>query len=291
MAVAEFLADRDGVISTNQARELGMSADEVYWKATSGLWSKEAKSVYLSAEHRLTDMARLRIASLARGGVVDRESAVWLHGLIDDLPSPVTVSVPRSAHGATCSVPVNVRRRTFATEDLAVVDGIETTALPLTILIGGGLLRDGIDMVDRALLHKRVTLAQLRAAADRNAGTNGMGKARVLLASAEDESESELERMFVRFLRRRKIGGWLQQQWIGGRRIDFVWPDENIAVQLHGWAFHHAHNQWERDQQTTNMLSGIGWLPLIFTWKRLKFTPDDVEAELAGAFEVRRAAA
>ncbi|MCF8601943.1 DUF559 domain-containing protein [Gordonia sp. HY442] len=286
--VAEFLADHDGVISTDQAKSLGMSHDEVYGKSTAGLWIRHANSTFLSAEHRMTDIALVRTAALAHGGVIDRTSAVWLHGLTDELPTPITLSVPRTAHGAACAVDTQVRRRTFPAEDIATVRGITVTARPLTVLLGSSALRDGIDMMDAALLRRLVTLRQLRAAADRNSGVYGMAKARKLLASAEDLSESELERKFVRFLRRHKIDGWLQQQYVGGHRIDFVWPEERIAVQLHGWAFHHAHAQWERDQEITNMLVNIGWLPLIFTWKRLEFAPDEVLRELCTAIELRR---
>ncbi len=142
--------------------------------------------------------------------------------------------------------------------------------------------------MDRALQTRKVSLHELRAALDRNSGAIGMLHARRLLAAAEDLSESELERKFVRFLRRHRITGWQQQVYVGHRRIDFVWPAERIAVSLHGWAFHHVHDRWEGDQETTNMLVGLGWLPLIFTWKRLEFEPDGVRSELCAAIELRQ---
>ena len=292
VAIAHFLADHDGVISAAQAQALGMSRDQIYQKRASGLWAPTGKSVYLSAEHHMTEKAMVRTAALAHRGVIDRDSAVWLHGLIDELPEPVTLSVPRSAHGVTCAVSTSVRRRTFPAEDLAVVDGIDVTALPLTVLIGAGIRPDdGMDIMDEALFRKRVSLPELRETADRNAGMHGMARARELLESAEDIRGSYLERLFVRFLNARGITGWIREFWIGGRRIDFVFPEERIAVELHGWRFHHMLDRWERDQQTTNMLAGLGWLPLIFTLKRLKFSPNEVEKELMAAFEQRRWAA
>ncbi|WOC11360.1 hypothetical protein MP11Mi_04270 [Gordonia sp. MP11Mi] len=289
--VAEFLADHDGVVSTDQATSLGMSRDEIYGKSSAGLWVRHAHSTFLSAEHRMSDIALIRVAALAHGGVIDRASAAWLHGLIVDLPTPVTLSVARTSHGARCTVDTTVRRRTFPTEDLATVRGVQTTALPLTVLAAAADLDDGIAIMDRALQTRRVTLTQLRAALDRNCGAYGMAKARKLLSSAEDLSESELERKFVRFLHRHKITGWRQQVWFGDRRLDFVWPELQIAVEMHGWAFHHDHTRWERDQQTTNMLSKAGWLPLIFTWERLEFSPDDVLRELTEAIDLRQSVA
>ncbi|ALG86616.1 hypothetical protein ACH46_05245 [Gordonia phthalatica] len=287
---AEFLADHDGVIETTQALNLGMTRDQVHHKTDVGLWRSHARSVFLSAEHHLTDMAAVRIASLAhQGATVDRSSAAWLHGLIDEAPSTVTMSVPRSVHGTcACSILTEIRRRSFPSEDLTTVRGIRTTALPLTVLAAAADLDDGIAIMDRALQTKRVSLRELRAALDRNSGSHGMRNARRLLTAAEGLSESELERKFVRFLRKHRIRGWQQQVWLENRRLDFVWPEERIAVSLHGWAFHHDHDRWERDQETTNMLTGMGWLPLIFTWKRLEFEPDNVLRELSRTLELRQ---
>ena len=221
---AQFLADHDGVITLNQARELGLTDDQVRRRTAQGLWIPHARSVYLSAEHHMTSIGRLRVAAAAHRGVVDRTSAAWLHNLVpQDLPTPVTLSIPRSGHGAAqCAVETSIRRRTFPAEDLTLVRGVPTTALPLTILAASAELSDGIAMMDRALQTRRVTLAELRAALDRNSGAHGMAEARRILTSAEDLSESELERKFVRFLHRRRISGWTQQEWINGRRMDFV---------------------------------------------------------------------
>ncbi|WP_228461428.1 endonuclease domain-containing protein [Gordonia spumicola] len=232
------------------------------------------------------------MATAAHHGVVDRTSAAWLHGLTRDVSSPVTLSVPRSGHGsAYCAVETTVRRRSFPAEDLTRVRGVPTTGLALTVLAASSAMKDGIAMMDRALQKKVVTLGELRAALNRNSGAYGMAQAREILTSAEDLSESELERKFVRFLQRRRISGWKQQEWVGDRRMDFVWPAEQVAVSLHGWAFHRSHDRWERDQETTNMLIGLRWLPLIFTWKRLTYSPDDVFRELTTAIDQRQIAA
>lgn len=290
LQVAEHLADHDGVITTAQASALGMPPGQVRSRRESGLWTPHGRSTFLSAEHRMTDMARVRIVSSThRGAVVDRTSAAFLHGLTDHLPDEVTVSVPRSGtRESTCQVAASIRRRTFPAEDLAVVKDVVTTGLPLTVLAAAAEIDDGIAMMDRALQTKSVSLQELRAALERNAGAHGMHEARTLLAAAEDLSESELERKFVRFLHQNKISGWHQQVWIGNRRLDFAWPAEQIAVSLHGWAFHHQHDRWEADQATANSLLAIGWLPLSFTWKRLVYHPDQVLSELSQVLELRR---
>ncbi|MBB4135507.1 DUF559 domain-containing protein [Gordonia humi] len=286
--MARFLAAHDGVITTGQAGSLGMTRRQVYRKTSSGLWASRGPSVHLSAEHPMSDMAAIRIAVASHGGVADRTSAAWLHDLIDRPGTRVSLSVPRSAHGSRgCSIPTQIRRRTFPAEDLTSVHGVDSVALPLTVLMVAAERDDGVEIMDRTLQRRLVTLKQLHAALDRNCGAHGMAAARTILAAADDVSESELERKFVRFLRRHGITGWRQQVEFGPYRLDFVFPEHRIAVELHGWAFHHDYDRWERDQKVTNALVNADWLPLIFTWKRLMQEPDEVLRELQTAMELR----
>lgn len=290
--VAEHLAAHDGVITAAQARDLGMTHDEVKNKVLVRLWIPHARGVYLSAEHRMTEMARLRIAVATRGGVMDRTAAAWLHGLIRDLPDTITMSIPRSTHGTgDCAVATDCKRRTFPVEDVTRIAGVPATGLPLTILQAVAELdvNEAVTIMDRALQTNRVTVRKLRDCLDRNAGGHGIRQARIVLTAAEDESESEAERLFVRLLRRYGVTGWVQQRWIGGRRIDFVWPELRIAVSINGWAFHHAYDRWDNDQRTANALVSMGWYPLSFPWKRLKFEEESVMSDLATAIETRLA--
>jgi hypothetical protein len=62
-------------------------------------------------------------------------------------------------------------------------------------------------------------------------------------------------------------------------------------VSLHGWAFHKSHSRWETDQETTSALASQGWVPLIYTWKRLEFRPESILRELSHTLEQRQIAA
>lgn len=47
-------------------------------------------------------------------------------------------------------------------------------------------------------------------------------------------------------------------------RVDFAYPDRRVAIELHGYAWHHSRHQWEKDQKRAVALAGLGWtyLPL-----------------------------
>ncbi|MBM7365506.1 DUF559 domain-containing protein [Gordonia hydrophobica] len=276
------------MITADRAHALGVTSRQIQRRLDAGLWTAEAMGVYLSAEHCLSDAAQVRIAVAAQGGIADRTTAAWWHGLIPELPSPLTVSVPRSKRGARCGFRVETKRRTFPAEDVEVVRGLPVTRLPLTVLAAAAELDDGIAVMDRALQRKQVDLIDLRRSLERNSGAHGMRRARWLLTAAEDESESVAERLFVSLLRERGITGWTQQVPFCDYRLDFAWTQEQIGVEIHGWNFHHDHHEWERDQRKTNQLVRMGWLPLIFTWARLTMEPDACMAELAEAILLRQ---
>lgn len=289
LAVARHLADRDGVIARSAAIELGLSRHQIQHQLSSGLWTPESSGVYLSAEHRLTEAAKVRIAVEAHGGVADRATAAWWHGLIHDLSTPLTVSVPRSARTRVrIGFEVEAKRRTFPAEDLTVVRNLPVIDLPLTVLAAAAELDDGIDVMDRALQQRRVHLTDLRRSLERNAGAFGMRRARMLLDAAEDPSESVAERLFARLLREHRVDGWTQQVPFCGYRLDFAWIEEKIGVEIHGWKFHKDHDRWDRDQQKANQLALMGWLPLSFSWARLTTEPDACMTELIEAIELRR---
>lgn len=169
--IAAYFASHDGVITAGQAYAAGMTAGGVRCKVRAGLWVPHARSVYLSAEHQMTDMARLRIATAACGGTADRSAAAWLHGLILELPDTITMSVSRSAHGGgACAVQSDTKRRDFPAEDVTTVCGVSTVGVPLAILQVAAVLDPdcAIGMMDRALQTKRVGLRALRDSLETN---------------------------------------------------------------------------------------------------------------------------
>ncbi|MCF8587461.1 endonuclease domain-containing protein [Gordonia liuliyuniae] len=170
-----------------------------------------------------------------------------------------------------------------------VTRGVSVTRKALTLLQLASVLAidEAITIIDRAVQTERIRVRELRASLGRNSGAHGMRQARALVAAAEDDSESEAERLFVRMLTKHRITGWVQQQWTNGVRMDFVWPELGIVVSVHGWMFHRRYDRWDRDLRTADMLGLVGFLPLSFPWKRLRFEEESVIRELAAAIESR----
>ncbi len=74
-------------------------------------------------------------------------------------------------------------------------------------------------------------------------------------------------------------------------RLDFAWPDCQLAVEVDGRA-HHSHDEaFEYDRARRNDLECAGWMVLNVTWKALSMTPRAVVSRIQAALALRRAQA
>lgn len=284
------LAGNDGVITLEQARACGLSARQIYLKVKKGHWEQYARGVYLSLQHEHSDTAAVRAVVAAHyGSVAQGTTAAWWHGMVDALPRPLTLFVPRTSHRQIeVAEDVALLRRPVPAEDIVKHRGIRVAGKELTVLTAIAAIDDSSGFLDRCLQQRSVTIDSLTECMKRNRGMHGLSRARELLATLEAGAESEAERLFVGLLRLHEITGWEQQVWVGGMRIDFVWRTERVSVEINGWAYHRSRDRFEADSAKAAMLAANGWLPLSFTWKQLIEDPEGCIAQVAAALARRR---
>ncbi len=232
----------------------------------------------------------VRAATAALAGVADRTTAAWWHGLIDELPAPLTIAVHSApTAGRWTGGAIRPLRRTYHPADIESLRGLAVTRLPITVLTAATEIDNGSRLMDRALQAHPVDIAALTAALERNAGRRGFAKARQLLAVASGDTESVAERMFARLLKSEEITGWVGQYPFGPWRLDFAWPAVKVAVEIDGWAFHHTPAQADRDHRKRNALTNAGWHALAYTWHQLTDDPGCCMYQVTEALAARRA--
>ncbi|WP_347954391.1 hypothetical protein [Gordonia aichiensis] len=282
-AVAAHLADHDGVITSAEALRLGLSRRQIKGRLDRGDWASIVTGVHRSAAHPLTESVLVRAAVAAHRGVADRTTAAWWHGLLDDLPFPMTISaLDRTRPDRWPLGPVDLIRRRHLPDDVTQVRGLPITRLPATALFTSITVDHGSRFLDRVLQTGAVTVDELAAVVERNSGCKGMGAARRLLAVASDDSESEAERIFARLLREAGITGWVQQYRFGPWRLDFAWPEREFAVEIDGWAFHHQHDRFRSDRAKLNALDDALWRKKVCTWHEITDEAATCIAEVLG---------
>ncbi|GAB3132427.1 hypothetical protein GCM10027289_20460 [Tsukamurella serpentis] len=193
---ADVFAGRDGVATLAELNAAGVTERMITARVSSKELVRVGPGLYRSAHHPHTDRTGVRIPVLLSGGVADRWTALFWHGLCDRPPRTVTATVaPERRLRVRSAYSIDTRRRELDCRDVTEVDGLAVTRRPLTVL-------EVCDpqVMDRALQIRAVTVEQLAAALDRNTGAAGIRAARRIFAVASGDTESEAERLFVRLL-------------------------------------------------------------------------------------------
>jgi very-short-patch-repair endonuclease len=287
MMISDYLRQQDGVITLDQARDAGLSTRAVQWRVTTGRWRRCARGVYFADDRPYTDAARIRATVWGYGpsAVASGLTAGWWHGLTRFVPGQLEVTVPRDSHGR-CHDGSRVRRRDLAPADIAEVNGMRVTALPLTVVEAAVQFGGGSRLMDSAL-QRHVDVLSLWRTHLRNKGRTGAPRARQLLHAADGGARSEAERLLHRILREAGITGWKANYRVGGYRVDVGFPVQKVAIEVDGFAFHSGAQEFQIDRTRQNDIVLMRWQVLRFTWLDLTEYPDRVIAVVKNALLAR----
>ncbi len=285
------------VSSTTQARAAGLTESAIRHRRRSGRWLDVRPGVYRLAGAIQTPMLRAMAAVLHAGpdAMLSHTSAAGLLGLPGFGIDPVTISIPRSRRSIdgvrveqSLALPSHHRR---------VVDGIPCTSVARTVfdLCGDVHAQRAERALDHALARRRVTIPALWRVLDDLAvqGRAGTVLLRTLLTERGGRyvpPESELEARFIELVTssalpapERQLDLGDSDAWIG--RVDFVWPDARLVVEVDGAAFHDGLADRRRDEVRDARLSVTGWTVLRFRWVDVVHDPERVAAELRAGLE------
>ncbi len=93
-------------------------------------------------------------------------------------------------------------------------------------------------------------------------------------------TRSELERAFLDVVRRAGLPCPEVDHRIGPYRVDFVWPEQRLAVETDGARFHGHQLAVRRDHARDAELQLRGWAVLRFTWQEVTGEPALVAARV-----------
>ena len=100
-------------------------------------------------------------------------------------------------------------------------------------------------------------------------------------------ARSEAERLVIQLLRGAGIRGWQVNFRVGPFLVDIAIPEQRIAIEIDGWAFHSDQHAFQNDRTRQNKLALQGWQVLRFTWLDLTQHPDRVLAQIRAAISAR----
>lgn len=285
--VGEFVASRHGVISRQQASELGISAKVVARWKRDGHLDEPLPTVLVAKGAMVSWHQRLMVPTVASRGaaIAGFRSAAALHGF-DGYPSgPVELIVP-SPRRVLQQYPI-VHQTRVGRDHVVVVRAIRCTGIARTLIDLAG-----IDDLGRVALafdsawRQGSSLEWIRRTAE---GLRGSGRsgATVVLDLVNDAirlgagTESALEHALARVLT--PVRGLKRQHVVradDGRfiaRVDFAVPAARVAIEAHSRRFHFGAVAVAADELREHALRVAGWDVLFFGQKSLD-QPDSVLA-------------
>jgi very-short-patch-repair endonuclease len=184
------------------------------------------------------------------------------------------------------------RRSSLPSERLTVHRGIPVTDIAQTLVDlagarGKGAARIGDGALERSMVNEadRLDLVDpedLRAGLADHRGEPGVARLRSLLDRHTFRlTDSELERRFLRLVRRVGLPLPLTRQWVNGFRVDFHWPGPGLVVETDGLRYHRTPAQQSRDLRRDRAHAAAGMSRLRFTHWELVHEPAEVARSVA----------
>ncbi|HEX3811998.1 MAG TPA: DUF559 domain-containing protein [Mycobacteriales bacterium] len=285
---------RDSVAGLRELLAHGLTRQQIRTALESGRWQRPLPGVIIGHSGPLSADQR-RKSGLIFGGphaMLSHRSAAAVLGL-RVREHDVEITVP---HGRprpnTGFVRVHQSNRS---RSQVIRRGLPCSATARTVVDVACDLRNGDDvraLVSDAVQRGLVTVTALSEEARRCPRHNPA----LLRAALEDVSEgarSAGEAAFLRLVRRAGLPmpelNVLVRTPGGVFRVDALWRELGVAVEIDGAAWHLGAVPWERDLHRQNLLMSSGLLLLRFPFRRLRDDPTGVIDELRGALRFRAA--
>jgi very-short-patch-repair endonuclease/predicted transcriptional regulator of viral defense system len=276
--ITRFAARQYGLVSRSQLLGAGVTPAKIAHRFDTGHLDRVFKGVYRVAGSQHTWHTDLMAALLycGPGSALSHRTAARMHGLLR-LPELVELCTPRRRRARDLPekwvIPSSI---VFPMADLIEVGGLTCTTVERTLIDLGAVVpeRRVGHAVEQALKSEQTDLPMLTYVHQRRRGRGrrGAGVLAAVLDGLEDSdrADSPLERDFLSLIRRSGLPLPKTQQVIDndGRfiaRVDFLWPDHDVIVEVDGHEYHSTRDQRSADSSRQNRLTALGYTVFRFT--------------------------
>lgn len=272
--ISAAAARQHGVVTRAQLVELGLSVAAVGRQLRAGRLRALHQGVYLLGPIQTRRTAEM--AAVLAGGAAARLShlsaaRVWTM-LTSESTAPFHVSVEGNGRGSRPGL-IFHRVANLSNDERAVVDGIPITSPARTLVDIAGMLGSRDLELAMAVAEREglVPVSELNAVPDRYPRRRGMAVIRALLGSATGPAltRSEAERRCLDLLRRAGLPQPHANVALGPYELDLFWPDEMLAIEIDGRAYHASSVRFEGDRRKDGWLRARGVEVIRLTWRQI----------------------
>jgi very-short-patch-repair endonuclease len=294
--IAALATSQHGPVAHRQLRALGLSHGQIAYRLRVGRLTRWYPEVYVVGHRVLPREGRWMAAVLAcgEGAVLSHFDAAAHHGLMANRGSRIHVTRPSTGGRAPDPRRIRLHRvGTFRPWEGALTEGMPTTTPARTLLDLSAHLRprqleDVIAQTDRrGLFDLRATTRCL----DEHPRQPGASALRRLLAlfdeQAPTDARSALEVAFLQLCDDHQLPRPEANRKVGEYVVDFLWPQERLAVETDGYAYHSTPSAFAADRLRDQHLTLAGYTVLRFTHQQVTRTPEAVANRLRRVLRAR----
>jgi very-short-patch-repair endonuclease len=287
--MAAIAKRQHGVVSHEQLLALGLSRAAIQRLVRAGRLHSLYRAVYAVGHTALTREGQLMAAVLAcgRGAVLSHRAAAERWAMMPRQRGAIDVTTRRSVAGHR-GITIH-RVRHLHRHDWLVMDGLplttpERTLLDLAEVLTERRLRRAAQEAARM---RRFNARATRELLDRSPGRRGHRPLTALLRDAviEPRSRNHLEDRFLELVKEAKVEKPEVNAKLLGYKVDALWRDHKVVVELDGFQDHGTPERFETDRVRDAKLQLAGHTVLRFTDRMLERHPGAVKRTLLAALD------
>lgn len=290
VALVASAARQFGLITRRQWLASGLSERQLEHAKRNGGIRGIYPGVYALPGSRSCVERDVLAACLATGGVASHRCAAYLWKF-RKFERPVVEILVEAGHTPKLSG-VTVRRTgRLPQDDRTQVGVLPVTTRARTLLdlatLTPTLVEGALDgALHRRHLSLRTMERTLARAGDRHPGRRVLKPLVACRLAGRQPTESELEDDLLAVIRRFGLPEPVPQHPVGGRRIDFAYPELVLGIEANSVAAHAAKEDVQRNAEKANEL--LDWWILYFTYDHIHGGPDKVARQIEDAITRRR---
>jgi very-short-patch-repair endonuclease len=254
-----------GVVTTSDLRTCGFTEPAITAALRRGLLRRWGKGVYLVGPIT-DDLTEARAAATAiPHGALGFSAAGQIARFAPIAVPPLDVIVAPGRRAGRSGV--RVHRIELGERDVTRIEGLRVTRPAVTIVhLARTLAPVPYERAVQEAFAKRLTDAKrLEQALDRHRGGRGTARLRRMLELGVDDLRSKAERSLRHWLRQAGLPVPIFNAEVGPWRVDALWPDHRLAVEINGYGAHGSPWSHDRDHRKEQYLHAQGLATRRFT--------------------------